>query len=64
MTAAFVGHSNSGVFVGLVRAAAASGDRERFLQAGFDSYVAKPIIDELELLQTIARLLAVAEVTR
>lgn len=43
---------------------AMSGDRERFLQAGFDSYVAKPIIDEQELLETIARLLSVAEVTR
>jgi CheY-like chemotaxis protein len=35
------------------------GDRERFLRSGFDSYVAKPIVDEDELLSTIARLLAV-----
>lgn len=33
---------------------AMSGDRERFLQSGFDAYVAKPIIDEQELLQTLA----------
>lgn len=37
---------------------AMSGDRERFLQCGFDSYVAKPIIDERELHDTIAALLA------
>ncbi len=37
---------------------AMSGDRARFLQSGFDSYVAKPIIDENELLDTITRLLA------
>lgn len=36
---------------------AMTGDRERFLQLGFDSYVAKPIIDEQELLQTIETLL-------
>lgn len=33
---------------------AMSGDRERFLQSGFDAYVAKPIIDEQELLRTLA----------
>jgi len=43
---------------------AMSGDRERFLQSGFDSYVAKPIIDETELTDTIARLLAEADITR
>ena len=36
---------------------AMSGDRARFLDSGFDSYVAKPIIDEQELLSTIASLL-------
>ena len=36
---------------------AMSGDRERFLASGFDAYVAKPIIDEQELLATIAGLL-------
>ena len=33
---------------------AMSGDRERFLQSGFDAYVAKPIVDEQELLRTLA----------
>ena len=32
-------------------------DRERFLQAGFDEYVAKPITDDEELMVTIERLL-------
>ena len=36
---------------------AMSGDRERYLRAGFDDYVAKPIIDEDVLLQAIARAL-------
>ncbi|MBC7842336.1 MAG: response regulator [Gemmatimonadaceae bacterium] len=43
---------------------AMSGDRERFLQSGFDAYVAKPIIDEQELLATIAGLLDQAEPAR
>ncbi|MEZ4266659.1 MAG: response regulator [Myxococcota bacterium] len=34
------------------------GDRERFLAAGFDAYVAKPIVDEDVLVSTVARLLA------
>ncbi len=36
---------------------AMTGDREHFLQAGFDGYVAKPITDEQLLLATIASLL-------
>ena len=34
---------------------AMSGDRERYLQAGFNDYVAKPIVDEEVLLHAIAR---------
>ena len=37
---------------------AMAGDRERFLAAGFDAYVTKPIVDEQVLLEAIARLLA------
>lgn len=36
---------------------AMAGDRERFLELGFDAYVSKPIVDEDELLEPIARLL-------
>ena len=37
---------------------AMAGDRDRFLQAGFDAYVAKPITDEAVLLDAIARCFA------
>lgn len=39
---------------------AMAGDRERYLSAGFDDYVAKPIVDEDHLLQAITRCLGTA----
>jgi CheY-like chemotaxis protein len=36
---------------------AMAGDRELLLDKGFDGYVSKPIVDESELVDTIARLL-------
>ena len=36
---------------------AMSGDRERFIEQGFDAYVAKPIVDETLLFESIDRLL-------
>lgn len=35
-------------------AQAMSGDRERFLESGFDGYISKPV-DVLEFIQTVAR---------
>lgn len=37
---------------------AMAGDREKFLLAGFDDYVTKPIVDETLLLDAIAKLLS------
>jgi CheY-like chemotaxis protein len=36
---------------------AMAGDREKYLAAGFDGYVTKPILDETVLLRTIADLI-------
>ncbi len=39
---------------------AMAGDRERLLQAGFDGYVSKPLVDETVLLDSIEQLLLAA----
>jgi CheY-like chemotaxis protein len=41
---------------------AMAGDRDRYLGAGFDDYVTKPIVDETVLLAAIVRLLNEREV--
>ena len=42
----------------VVTAHAMAGDRERYLAAGFDGYVPKPIVDERVLIGTIEALLS------
>ena len=42
----------------IVTANAMAGDREKYLEAGFDEYISKPIVDMEVLLSAIRRLIS------